>query len=187
MICFFYGLHVVSINKTLLINNNTQKRCSLFSPSLFFLLLFSLLLALIYNMVSPRCSGQLRISESFFSLMIMLCMSQSRLFLILSSFVILPYILILMIRIVWLYQFFPHLIIFIFIITVIIIVIFMIIIIIFILCASSKHVKCCKIWICDPWYYKEKSLIFNIKCWNTFSMQWFLVIPLKKEIKHLSN
>jgi len=48
-----------------------------------------------------------------------------------------------------------------------IVIIMMMIIIIIILCASSKHAKRCKIWICDHWYYK-KSLILDIKCWNTF-------------------
>jgi len=51
-------------------------------------------------------------------------------------------------------------------IVIIIIIILMIIIIIIniiILCASSKHVKRCKIWICDPWYYKEKFLILDFK------------------------
>jgi len=43
-----------------------------------------------------------------------------------------------------------------------------IIIIIIILCASSKQAKCYKIWICNPWYYKEKLLILDIRCWNTF-------------------
>ena len=58
------------------------------------------------------------------------------------------------------YNFHLRLIIFIFIMTVIIIIIIlmmiiivilmMIIIIIIILCVSSKHVKRCKIWFCDP-------------------------------------
>jgi len=43
--------------------------------------------------------------------------------------------------------------------TVIIIILMMIIIII--LCYSSKHAKRCKIWICDPWYYKEEFLILD--------------------------
>jgi len=47
-------------------------------------------------------------------------------------------------------------------------VIIIIIIIIIILCDNSKHVKRCKIWICDPWYYEEELLILHIKCWNTF-------------------
>ena len=62
-----------------------------------------------------------------------------------------------------------RLIIFIFIMTVITIIILMIVIInIIILCASSKHAKRCKIWICDSWYYKEEFLILNFKCWDTF-------------------
>jgi len=44
----------------------------------------------------------------------------------------------------------------------------MVIIIIINLCASSKHAKRYKFWICDPWYYDEELLILNIKCWNTF-------------------
>ena len=27
--------------------------------------------------------------------------------------------------------------------------------------ASSKHAKRCKIWMCDPWYYKEEFLILD--------------------------
>jgi len=42
-----------------------------------------------------------------------------------------------------------------------IIIILMIIIINVILCANSKHAKRCKIWICDPWYYKEEFLILD--------------------------
>jgi len=43
-----------------------------------------------------------------------------------------------------------------------------IIIIIIILCASYKYAKCCNIWICDLWYYKEELFILDIKCLNTF-------------------
>jgi len=112
LICFLYGLHVISIIRTLSINNNTQMSCSIFSHSLFsivssilFYLLFSLLFALFHNTLSVRCSNQLRTSGSFLSLTTVLCVSQWRLFLILSQFIILPYILLLVIRIVWIYQF----------------------------------------------------------------------------------
>jgi len=40
----------------------------------------------------------------------------------------------------------------------------MMVIIIIILYASSKHVKRCKIWICDPWYCEEELLILDIEC-----------------------
>jgi len=106
----------------------------------------------------------------FFFLTIVLCVSQSRLFLILSQFISLPYILPLVIRIIWLYQFsspsyyfyfyydndYYYL------------MIIIIIINIIILCVSFKHAKRCKIWICDPWYCKEEFLILDFKCWNTF-------------------
>jgi len=49
-----------------------------------------------------------------------------------------------------------------------VIIIIIIIITTIILCASSKYVKCCKIWICDIWYYKEELLVLNFKCWKTF-------------------
>ena len=39
---------------------------------------------------------------------------------------------------------------------IIIIILMMIIIIIIILCVSSKHVKRCKIWFCDPWLLQGK-------------------------------
>jgi len=32
----------------------------------------------------------------------------------------------------------------------------------------SNLTKFDKIWIFDPWYYKEELLILHIKCWNTF-------------------
>ena len=120
-----------------------QKSCSTSSPSLFFFYFFSLLLALFYNTLSTRCSNQnqLRTSGSFFSLTIVLCMSQIKLFLILSSFTILPYILILVIRIVWLYQCSFRLIIFSFIMMVIIIIIFMMNIIIIIMIIIKKISK----------------------------------------------
>ena len=106
LICFLYRLHVVSINRTLPISNNIKRSCSLFSCSLFFLSFFPLLLASFYNTLSTRCFNQLRVSESFFfSLRIMFCVSQSILFLTLSSFTILSHILIHWIKIVWLNQF----------------------------------------------------------------------------------
>jgi len=80
---------------------------SLFSivSSVLYCLLFSLLFSLFHNTLSARCSNQLRTNGIFFSLTTRLCVSQSRLFLILSQFIILLYILPLVIRIVWLYQF----------------------------------------------------------------------------------
>ena len=113
MICFLYRLHVVSINRTLPINNNnTQMSCFIFSHPLFsivssflYYLIFSLLFALFHNTLSARCSNQLRTSGSCFSLTTVLCVSQSRIFQILSQIIILPYIFSLVIRIVWLYQF----------------------------------------------------------------------------------
>jgi len=127
--------------------------CSLFSIlyffySLLYYLLFYLLFALFYNTLSTRCSNQLRTSGSFFSPTTVLCVSQSRLFLILSQFIILPYILPL-VNCLTLSIFIYVLLFFIFIMTVIIIIILMmmmmIIINIIILCASSKYVKRCKI------------------------------------------
>jgi len=108
LICFLYGLHIVSINRTLPINNKTQMSCSLFSHSLFslvssllyYLSSFSMLFALFHNTLSARCFNQLRTSGSFFSITTVLCVSQSRLFLILSQIIILTYILPLAIRIV---------------------------------------------------------------------------------------
>ena len=41
----------------------------------------------------------------------------------------------------------------------------MMIIITIVLCATYKHVKPYKFWI---WYFKEKLLILDFKCWNTF-------------------
>jgi len=52
-----------------------------------------------------------------------------------------------------------------------------VIIIIIILCTNFKHVKSCKFWICHPWYYNEELHLYAMG----------LGIPLKKEIKHLSN
>ena len=115
MICFLYGLHVISINRTLPINNNIPiiiyrwiTPYSLILHPLFFLSFFSLLsplLLLFHNMLSARCSNQLKTSGSCFSLTTVLYVSQFRLLLIISQFIILPYILSLVIRIVWLYQF----------------------------------------------------------------------------------
>ena len=106
MICFLYGLHVISINRTLPINNNIPiiiyrwiTPYSLILHPLFFLSFFSLLsplLLLFHNMLSARCSNQLRTSGSCFSLMTMLCVYQ---------FMILPYNLPIVRRIVCLYQF----------------------------------------------------------------------------------
>ena len=80
--------------------------------------------------------------------MVVLCVSQSRLFLILSQFIILPYILPLDKNCLTL-SIFISVLLFIFIMTMIIIniiILMMIIIInIIILCASSKHAKRCKI------------------------------------------
>jgi len=111
LICFLHGVHVVSINKTLPINNNTHMSCfpffhSVFSIvfSLIYYLLISMLFTLLHNALSARCSNQLKTSGSFFYLTTVFCVSQSRLFLILSQFIILSYILLLVIRIVWLYQ-----------------------------------------------------------------------------------
>ena len=76
--------------------------------SILYYLLFSLLFILFHNMLVAWCFNQLRTlrtSESFFSLTIVLCVFQSKLFLILSLFTILPYILLLVIRILWLCQF----------------------------------------------------------------------------------
>ena len=69
---------------------------------------------------------------------------------------------------------------------IIIILMIIIIIIIIILCVNSKHAKRCKIWICDPWYYKENSYywILNVEIYLD-AMD--IGIPLNKEIKHLSN
>jgi len=72
--------------------------------------------------------------------------------------------------------------------TVIIIIILMMITIIIniILCASSKHAKCCKIWICDPYITRKNSSywILNVEIYlNAMDIG----IPLNKEIKHLSN
>jgi len=90
-----------------------------------------------------------RLWKHFFSLMTMLYVSQSRLFLIISSFIILSYILILVIRIIWLYQFLSSSYYYYYYFIKMVITINIIIII---LCVNSKHVKRCKIWICDPWY-----------------------------------
>jgi len=86
--------------------------CFIFSHPLFsivssflYYLIFSLLFALFHNTLSARCSNQLRTSGSCFSLTTVLCVSQSRIFQILSQIIILPYIFSLVIRIVWLYQF----------------------------------------------------------------------------------
>jgi len=148
--------------------------CSLFSIihcffSSLLSIILSLLFALFHNTLSARSSNQLRTSGSFLSLTIMFCMSQFRLFLFFSQIIILPYILPLVIELFDFINFHLHLHLIIFIMTVIIIIILMIIIInIIILCYSSKHAERCKIWICDPLYYKKEFLISDFKCWNTF-------------------
>jgi len=103
LICFLYGLHVLSINRILPISNKILRKVDpyyLIIYSSFYSLFFYLLLVLFYNTLSAWCSNQLRTSESFFSLTTVLWVSQSGLFLILSPFTILPYILSLVIRIV---------------------------------------------------------------------------------------
>ena len=136
---------------------------SLFSivSSLLYYLLFSMLFALFHNTLSARCSNQLRTSGSCFSLTIVLCVSQSRIFLILSQFIILPYILPLVIRIVWLYQFSSSSY-YLFLLWRLL----LLILLFYVLVLNTRNIA--KFWICDPWYCKEEFLILDFKFWNTF-------------------
>ena len=175
LICFLYGLHVVSINRTLPINNNIQMSCSLiFILYCFFSSLLSIIIsslyALFYNTLSARCSNQLRTRWKLFLFNdSTLCVSIQALS---NSFTIYNFTLYSCDKNCLTLSIFIFILLFIFIMTVIIIniVILMIIITIniIILCVSSKHAKRCKIWICDLWYCKEEFLILDFKFWNTF-------------------
>jgi len=100
-ICINYLIYIfydfVSINKILSIISKTHRKVVL--HSLLFLFFVSLLLTLFYNTLLIRCSNQLSASRSVFPIKIVLYMPQFKLFLILSSFTIVSYILISVIRI----------------------------------------------------------------------------------------
>jgi len=51
LICFLYGLHIVSINRTLPINNNTQMSCSLILYCFFSIIYYSLYFITIYILI----------------------------------------------------------------------------------------------------------------------------------------
>jgi len=133
---------------------------------------------------------QLRTSGSFFSLRTVLCVSQSRLFLILSQFIILPYILPLVIRIVWPYQFSsPSYYLFLLWRWLLLILLFwwwllLLILLFYVLVLNTRNVA--KFGFVTLDIAKKNSLywILNVEIHLDAMDNW---IPLNKEIKHLSN
>jgi len=95
-ICILYLLLVTfwSRNETFRIISKIHLKVKVVSHSLF-LIFFSILLVLFYNMLSIWCSNQLSTSGGNFSLKTIFYVSLSRLFLILCSFTILFYVVIL--------------------------------------------------------------------------------------------
>jgi len=133
---------------------------------------------------------QLRTSGSFFSLRTVLCVSQSRLFLILSQFIILPYILPLVIRIVWPYQFSsPSYYLFLLWRWLLLILLFwwwllLLILLFYVLVLNTRNVA--KFGFVTLDIARENSLywILNFEIHLDAMDNW---IPLIQEIKHLSN
>jgi len=155
--------------------------------SLLFYLLFALLFTLFHNTLSARSSNQLRTSEICFSLTTVLCMSQSRLFLIFSQFIILPYILPLVIRIVWLYQFSsPSYYLFLLWrwLLLLILLFWLLLLLFYVLVLNTRNVAKFGFVTFDIARKNSLYCILNVEI-HLDAMD--IGIPLNKEIKHLSN